>query len=359
MSTIPAFFAICCFFAFLLELHRLRRQPKAWVRTELCLLGLGLMLLTAFLTWRVFHSGRLPLSSPQDAIFVLVWVLAGASMEMVSGKRSRNAGIFVLPMVLVLLGIGIFAANDTPFALRPASLAWGIVHGLSMLFAAVAIFSGFLSGTLYLHQIRRLKQPRLSAKPKLRIPFPPLERLHKTNLNSTKFAALMLALGVLSGVVMDVLRSDSVNLLANWMILGTLALLFWFVFSLFLGFFWKRANAGPQIAYRTILNFAALCTLFGLVIFSQHRVFPDSISLESEFQEETSVTDSVPASGVEADSKNETEAGTETELEVSPKEEPEVNSKVSPEANSDTQILPGEKSSEPKSEISEETEGQS
>ena len=90
-----------------------------------------------------------------------------------------------------------------------------------------------------------------------------------------KLATVMLALGVLSGIVMDLLRHDSVNLLANWMILGTMGLLFWFVLSLVLGFFWTRANAGPQIAFRTILNFAALCTLFGLVIFSQHRNFSE------------------------------------------------------------------------------------
>ncbi|MBE6427433.1 MAG: hypothetical protein E7028_02420 [Planctomycetaceae bacterium] len=270
---IPVIFLICCLGALGFEVLRFRTRPEAWVRTELTILGFALTILTGFLGWRIFHSGRIPLSSPQDAILVLIWVLTGIAMGLISTWRRKSFGLGLLPMILLLL-LAVFGADDTPYAARPASAVWGGVHGGSMLLAAVSIFFGCLSGMMFLRQAWALKHPSFASSRKGWI-HPSLEWLHAANQHSMKLATVMLALGVLSGIVMDLLRHDSVNLLANWMILGTMGLLFWFVLSLVLGFFWTRANAGPQIAFRTILNFAALCTLFGLVIFSQHRNFSE------------------------------------------------------------------------------------
>ncbi len=272
---IPFIFLICCLGALGLEILRFRTRPDAWVCAELVLMGFALTVLTVFLGWRVFHSGRMPLSSSQDAVLVLVWVLTGIAMGLISTWRRKSFGLTFLPMILALLLVAIYGADETPFAARPASAVWGMVHGGSMLLAAVSIFFGFLSGSMYLRQARALKRPSFASSSKGGIRLPSLEWLHYANRHSMKCATSMLALGVLSGIVMDLLRHDSVNLLANWMILGTTGLLFWFVLSLVIGFFWTRANAGPQIAFRTILNFVALCTLFGLVIFSQHRIYSE------------------------------------------------------------------------------------
>jgi len=266
--------AICYVSALILEFVRLFRKPEAWVRTEQVLLGLGLLTQSVFLASQIFDSGRIPLSSPQDALFVLIWVLIGIALGSASVRRRKIAGLYLLLTAVVLLGIAIFAADSTPFAAEPASKVWAGVHGLSMLCAAVSIFFGFFSGIMYLRQTWHLKHPRITAARKNHFPLPSLEWLHTLNQHSLKFATGMLALGVLSGVVMDSLKKDPAYVLADWMILGTMGLLFWFIFSLLLGTFWKRANAGPRIAFRTILNFIALCTLFGLVIFSQHRSIP-------------------------------------------------------------------------------------
>ncbi|MBQ6108226.1 MAG: hypothetical protein IJK97_08435 [Thermoguttaceae bacterium] len=273
---LPAVFSICCLFAFVLELSRLRSRTAGKVFAELCFLGAALAALTVFLTQRLLESAQSPLSTPKDALFVLVAVLTAISLGLISTHREKTFGMFLLPMILILLGIAQFCASTTPFATAPASRAWGMVHGVSMLLAAVSIFFGFLSGIMYLRQAWNLKHPGTASVRRSRFSLPSLEWLHVANRHSMKLAATALALGVLSGVVLDAMKGETVNLLANWMILGTTLLLIWFVFSLLLGFFWKRANAGPQIARRTILNFIALCTLFGLVIFSQHRLVMES-----------------------------------------------------------------------------------
>lgn len=274
--------AICYVLALILEIVRLCRKPEAWVRTGQVLLGLGLLAQSVFLASQIFDSGRIPLSSPQDALFVLVWILIGIAMGSSSVRRKKISGLYLLLTAVILLGIGIFAADATPFAAEPASKVWAGIHGISMLCAAVSIFFGFFSGIMYLRQTWNLKHPRITSVQKNRFPLPSLEWLHTLNQHSLKFATGMLALGVLSGIVMDTLKKDPAYFLADWMILGTMGLLFWFIFSLLMGFLWKRANAGPQIAFRTILNFIALCTLFGLVIFSQHRSIPAEIPTPPE-----------------------------------------------------------------------------
>ena len=291
---LPAVFSICCLFAFVLELSRLRSRTAGKVFAELCFLGVALAAMAVFLTQRLLESAQSPLSTPKDALFVLVAVLTAISLGLISTHREKTFGMFLLPMILILLGIAQFCASSTPFATAPASRAWGMVHGVSMLLAAVSIFFGFLSGIMYLRQAWNLKHPGTASVRRSRFSLPSLEWLHVANRHSMKLAATTLALGVLSGIVLDALKGETVNLLANWMILGTTLLLAWFVFSLLLGFFWKRANAGPQIARRTILNFIALCTLFGLVIFSQHRLVmepPTETPAESPAESSTPTTE--------------------------------------------------------------------
>ncbi len=273
---IPTLFIVCYGLALGVEVVCARKSQEEHFPCRACaelwLLGVGLFFHTLFLVMRILDSARSPLSSAQDALLVLVWVLASITIGLISTYRKRHLGRFLLPMMLILLGVAFGIANTTPFAARPASLGWGMVHGISMLVAAVAIFCGFLSGTLYLRQAWKLKHLTPQKSHSLTFRLPSLEWLYYANRHSMKLATSMLALGVLSGIVLNLQKNSAENLLADWMILGTGGLLLWFVFSLVLGFFWKRANAGPQIAYRTILNFVALCTLFGLVIFSQHRI---------------------------------------------------------------------------------------
>lgn len=292
--------------AFGVELLRFRVWPGKGIPTELCFLGAGLCAHTIWLALRISDSGRSPLSSPQDALLVLAWVLTGISMGMISTYRRQNFGLFLLPTLLITLGIAVFAAEDAPFASRPASAMWGMVHGISMLLAAVSILFGFLSGIMYLRQSWTLKHPGVSRSRRTVFSrLPSLEWLHYANRHSTKMAASMLALGVLSGIVLDVMHDDKSQFLHNWMILGTMGLLTWFVISLVMGFIWKRANAGPQIAYRTILSFVALCVLFGLVIFSQHRVLP---STHYEYRTKTE-SEIVPNSELDLESNATQNAG--------------------------------------------------
>ena len=256
-------FASCYAIAMVVELVRTYGKPESrrLASLELLLLGAGILVHTAYLSSHALAANSL--SSQRDCVLVLDWILACASLAIISTYRSRSFGIVLLPVTLAVLGIVRAFPENAGFAARPLSAVWGVIHGVSMMLAAAGIFCGFLSGVCYLRKSWLLKHPTV----KSRWALPSLEWLHYANRHSMKFSAVTLGLGVLSGLVLMRLSGKPQ---LDWMTLATLALFAWFALTLFAGFFWKWANAGHQIAYRTILTFVALLVIAVLGIQSKH-----------------------------------------------------------------------------------------
>lgn len=299
-------FASCYAIAMVLELVRTYGKPEGrnLVPLELFVLGAGLLVHTAYLSSHALAANSL--SSQRDCVLVLDWILACASLAIISTYRSRSFGIVLLPVTLAVLGVVRAFPENAGFSARPLSAVWGVIHGVSMMLAAAGIFCGFLSGVCYLRKSWLLKHPTV----KSRWALPSLEWLHYANRHSMKFSAVTLGLGVLSGLVLMRLSGKTQ---LDWMTLATLALFAWFALTLFAGFFWKWANAGHQIAYRTILTFVALLVIAFLSLQSEHphgKPVPqaDSPAVTAPAAEETPATANPAASTPAAE---ETPAATE------------------------------------------------
>ncbi|MDO4585396.1 MAG: hypothetical protein Q4D62_15010 [Planctomycetia bacterium] len=241
-----------------------------WKGAERLALGAGIFAHTAYLYYRTLFYERLPLSSQQDWFLVTAWVMACLALGLVSSRKLPRSGFFLLPLILGVIAVASLADKES-YAFQPASAIWGGIHGLSMLLATVAIFCGFLSGMFYLWKAGSLKKPLRRVEYSA---LPSLEWLHAANRHAMKLATTMLGLGVLSGIVLlqfAKLQGEAVPFWQDAMILGTVLLLVWFLFSLFLGHFWKRWQEGHQVAYRTIGSFVALCVLLGLSQVTEHR----------------------------------------------------------------------------------------
>ncbi|MDO4569043.1 MAG: hypothetical protein Q4D38_01500 [Planctomycetia bacterium] len=271
-------FASCYAIALALEVFRLRAGLSQsggafWRTIEIGVVGLGLYAHSAYIYYRAVSVERLPLSSPQDWLLVAAWTLCAIALAFVSTYREKNLGLVLLPPVLGVIILASFLPNDKIYAMASPSRMWGALHGGSMLLAAVATLFGFLAGGLYLRQARCLKNPRCGAfaHGKSWIKMPSLEWLYNVGRIATKFTATMLGLGVLSGFVLNQMNPQNLGLWSDWTVWGTILLFLWFVISLTIGFFWRRAQGGDLVAYRTIASFVALCVLFGIVIFSEHR----------------------------------------------------------------------------------------
>ena len=86
--------------------------------------GAGVFAHTVFLGYQATSAAGLPLSSRQDWYLIAAWVLALAYLYL-AVYHPRNAfGVFVLPLVLGLVGVGALVADARPFAREPASQVW-------------------------------------------------------------------------------------------------------------------------------------------------------------------------------------------------------------------------------------------
>ncbi len=110
------------------------------------------------------------------------------------GKRF---GLFLYATILLLCVS--LAVSPEPFARPPASRWLGIIHGVALVGATLAIFGGMLIGLMFQIQRRRLKRVRLSDDGD---EYPSLEWLHRDLRQCFNAATGMMIVGLCSGVLL-------------------------------------------------------------------------------------------------------------------------------------------------------------
>ena len=244
--------------AFLLELSRMVFRSGVRGALMLAFAAAGLLAHTAFLYHRAVTIPRSPLSSEQDWYLIAAWLLVAVYLYLTWYHPRQSFGLFLLPLVLALIGAGTLLARSEPFAREPASHAWGLVHGAAILLATVAVLVGFAAGVMYLSQDRRLKR-KLPPPRGLRLPS--LEWLARVNGRALVVAVLMLAVGVVSGVVLNALRRAGGLDLLPWhdpVVLTTLVMLGWLLSAMALTARYPAQRQGRKVAYLTLVSFVFL-----------------------------------------------------------------------------------------------------
>jgi hypothetical protein len=237
----------------------------------------GLVAHSAFLFYQAakFYQspgeGGIPLSSPQDWYLMAAWLLAIVYLYLTCYYPGTSFGAFILPLVLALIGAGRYLADSRPFPREPASLVWGIVHGVSILLATVAVLIGFAAGLMYLHQARRLKQ---KAPPKKGFRLPSLEWLRRANSRTIVIALVMSAVGIVSGMILNLSRAGGEAGLpwSDPVVLVTSAMFLWLLAASVAGWFYKPAREGRKVAYLTVVSFVVLVIVLavGLSVDTRH-----------------------------------------------------------------------------------------
>jgi ABC-type uncharacterized transport system permease subunit len=123
-----------------------------------------------------------------------------------------------------------------------------------------------------LGQARRLKH-KLPPQRGLRLPS--LEWLQKTNRQSLTMAMATLAVGIVSGTILNVIHHDPDQGFVPWtdpVIVVTVGLFGWLLLSSLLGLVYQPAREGRKVAYFTVVSFAFLMTALavGLFMDTQH-----------------------------------------------------------------------------------------
>jgi ABC-type transport system involved in cytochrome c biogenesis permease subunit len=227
---------------------------------------------TVFLVHRAAEATGSPLSSKQEWYLVTAWLLAGVYLYLAYFHPKNAFGVFVLPLVLALIGVGALAADAQPFAREPASKVWGAIHGGSILLATVSMLVGFAAGVMYLGQAYRLKQ---KLPPMRGLQLPSLEWLQRVNSRAILISLLLMGVGILAGAVLNLINYERQLTQLPWsdpLVVSTMGLFGWLVLSTAIGVVYKPTRQGRKVAYLTVVSFVFLVIALGvgMSVVTQH-----------------------------------------------------------------------------------------
>jgi ABC-type transport system involved in cytochrome c biogenesis permease subunit len=208
----------------------------------------------------IYLAVRQPaLIEPFGWMLFLAWILAIFYLSGAVHHRRLAWGVFVLPLVLVLVGLGAAFGPAPPAPTgdsRPGGILsfqdpWGPAHAALLFMAAVGVCVAFLASLMYLVHSQRL---RSKTPPGHGLRLLSLERLEAMNRRAINLAFPLLTAGVLIGLV-RLAREP----LPGWtdprvLSAGVLWLAFAVLFYLRYGYHLR----GRQVALLTIMTFVLL-----------------------------------------------------------------------------------------------------
>ena len=261
--------------AFGLECRRLYRRTQLNRALTLLFAVAGLVAHTVYLANRHPQTAMPPLlSSTHDWLLVLAWMAVLVYLFLAIADRELALGVFLLPVVLVLVGTAYFVSRDpnqlvreTPEMREAAGRVWAMLHATLLVFGIAAVLFGFVLSLMYLVQHRRLKHKHPRGEG---LTLPNLERLVRLNKWAVVLALPLLTMGLLAGVALAWFapgRPGSLALTDPVVIVSGIA---WLVLVAFFAWFAAtpaRRTSGKQVAWLTVVAFGfLLVTLLGLQV---------------------------------------------------------------------------------------------
>lgn len=264
-------FSLSYFLVLLLELSRLvwrvpLRMVALWI-----MLVLGLFTHAAYL-WNIGFrqmqeigtSGLL--SSWHDWSLIAAFGLALTYTALLWKRPDTSVGMFILPLIMMLIGLSWTVESATPFPRQTTVNIWGLVHGSSLLIGTMVVSLGFSVGLMYLVHAHQLKQKRRRSS---RFRLPSLEYLQSLNRSCLYVSALLLAIGVLSGIILNLNLRGKVGWTESG-VLVSLLLFAWLVGATWLDRYYGTGAPGRRVAYLTVINFCFLISALLAVVATPH-----------------------------------------------------------------------------------------
>jgi ABC-type uncharacterized transport system permease subunit len=258
--------------AYGLEWLRLRGRSQTLRVTILACGFLGLFAHTAYLFSRNATTQLPPLlSSSHDWLLVLAWLAVVSYLFLTTLDRDLAIGVFLLPIVLILVGSTYFV-SDTANRKLDSLYGWKMLHAALLVLGMLGVLVGFVLAMMYLVQQWRLRHRQIAPAG---FGIPSLEKLARLNRWSVMIAVPLLTLGMGTGVGLGVYSGRSAEPVQfnDPVIIGS-SIAWLVMFALFLWLMVTRRTTGRQVASLTL--WAAgflLMTLVGLQVATGKKVF--------------------------------------------------------------------------------------
>jgi ABC-type uncharacterized transport system permease subunit len=209
-----------------------------------------------------------PLSGWFDWLLLVAWGVAVAYLLSSLRRPQAAYGVFMLPLVLVLIAVASLFRHAEPFPRDQAQYVWGIVHGLALLLGSVVVMLGFIAGVMYLVQSSRLKR---KLPPQRGLKLPSLEWLQQATQRTLLCSSGLLAAGLLAGVVLNLLQRHGGMPWTDPVVWTSGILFVWLIVVLVFESMYKPAVQGRKVAYLTLASFVFLTLVLGMVLLGPSR----------------------------------------------------------------------------------------
>ncbi|MCA9122330.1 MAG: cytochrome c biogenesis protein CcsA [Planctomycetaceae bacterium] len=266
-------FAACYAIALAVELSRLLFRLQIPLVVPFVASAMGLLAHSLYLIghaqYELAQRVSSPLSSWYDFCLLAAWVVAGAYMGLMIRRRENAIGVFLLPLVLGLIAVAAFQ-DQASFPARTANSVWRLVHGLTLMLGTTAVVLGFATGLMYLLQSYRLKH---KLPPSRGFRLPSLEWLQKFNRESLFVSTCLLAIGLISGVALNLISKSGTGGQVSWtdpVVLSSGVLFLWLTIVTIFEAIYRPAREGNKVAYLTLASFVFMGLALYFVLFGSH-----------------------------------------------------------------------------------------
>jgi hypothetical protein len=241
--------------------------------------------LHAIYLWNLLGDAQSPAKLVPSTMYSwshLAALIFGLVYIVLSIKRSTNAvGAFLLPLVIAMILGAAAVGSGQPFDRSEVTGSlWRPVHAGALIVGTVAVFLGFAAAMMNIAQERRLKTKRLVTKDWR---LPSLEYLHAMGRSCLVVSTVSIAMGLVSGVVLNIQRNGTVNWLESGIVFCA-GLLVWLVVASILE--WEASRRGTSwSAYLNIASFAIVLIALTLVFSTPHgrgRMVTSSVQQTTE-----------------------------------------------------------------------------
>ena len=253
-----------------LEISRLFFRLRVRMIVMLAFALAGLFAHTVYLGMRArdaMPAGD-PLSTWYDWYLLAAWILAAVYVGLAISRPQTAVGLFMLPMILALIGLGYAFRNAVPFPRDRALQMWGMAHGGMLLLGTVAVSFGFIAGLMYLVQSWRLKH---KLPPQAGFKLPSLEWLQTINKQSLVYSSCFIALGLLAGIILNTIKFRGQGEAVPWtdsVVVTSAVLLVWLLAATIFEWTYKPAQQGRKVAYLTVASFIFLGLVMAMLLLS-------------------------------------------------------------------------------------------
>jgi ABC-type uncharacterized transport system permease subunit len=221
-----------------------------------------------------FNSTGIWLGSWFGWCLAAAWIVAAAYLWISVRQPKSVIGLFLIPLVMALIAIGTRFGTETKFSVGGAKTIWNMVHGSALLMGTAVVALGFVFGVVYLVQAGRLKR-KLPQSKYFRLPS--LEWLQRSSEISLVISTLLLALGLISGIAINLISQTGEQPNASgsiaWsdpVVWSSSILFLWLLAVSIFNFCYQPARRGRKVAYLVMTSFAFLVLELGIVWWVGH-----------------------------------------------------------------------------------------